>query len=48
MCIRDRVHPSQIDLKKEIKKSGEYQITVNLHSEIIAELRVLVEKKETK
>ena len=44
----ETVHPSQIDLKKEIKKSGEYQITVNLHSEIIAELRVLVEKKETK
>ena len=46
--FNETVHPSQIDLKKEIKKAGEYQITVNLHSEIIAELRVLVEKKETK
>ena len=46
--FKETVHPSQIDLKKEIKKSGEYHITVNLHSEVIAELRVLVEKKEIK
>ena len=46
--FNETIHPSQIDLKKEIKKAGEYHITINLHSEVIAELRVLVEKKEVK
>ena len=44
----ETIHPSQIDLKKEIKKAGTYSIAVNLHSEVTAELHVLVEKKENK
>ena len=44
----EEIHPSQIDLKKEINKAGTYQITINLHSEISSELHVLVEKKESK
>ena len=44
----EKIHPSQIDLKKEIKKSGSYPLTINLHSEVIAELHVVVEKKESK
>ena len=42
------IHPSQIDIKKEINKIGEFPITINLHSDLIAELRVLVEKKTLK
>ncbi len=44
----ETIHPSQIDLKNEINKAGTYLITVNLHSEISAELHVLVEKKVSK
>ena len=46
--FKESIHPSQIDLKKEIKKTGNYPITINLHSEVITELHVIVEKKETK
>ena len=46
--FKETIHPSQIDLKKEIKKVGSYPIAVNLHSEIIAELHVVVEKQESK
>jgi len=46
--FKETVHPSQIDLKKEIKKIGSYPIAVNLHSEVTAELHVVVEKKESK
>ena len=44
----ETIHPSQIDLKKEIKKIGKYSLLVNLHPELVAELHVLVEKKEAK
>ncbi len=46
--FKETIHPSQIDLKKEIKKTGDYSLTLNLHSEVIAELHALVEKKEAK
>ena len=46
--FKETIHPSQIDLKKEIKKAGAFPIVVNLHSEVIAELHVVVEKKENK
>ena len=42
--FKETIHPSQIDLKKEINKVGEFSLFVNLHSDLIAELRVLVEK----
>ena len=42
------VHPSQIDIKKDINKIGQFPITINLHSDLIAELRVSVEKKTLK
>ena len=41
------IHPSQIDLKKEINKIGEFPLSINLHSDLVAELHVLVEKKKT-
>ena len=42
------IHPSQIDIKKEINKIGEFPLTINLHSDLVTELRVLVEKKTLK
>ena len=44
--FKQTIHPSQIDLKREINKVGEFSLLVNLHSDLIAELRVLVEKKK--
>ena len=46
--LKQTVHPSQIDLKQEINKIGEFSLSINLHSELVAELRVLVEKKKPK
>ena len=46
--LKQTIHPSQIDIKKEINKIGQFQITINLHSDFIAELRVSVEKKASK
>ncbi len=46
--FKETIHPSQIDLKKEIKKVGTYPVTVNLHSDIEVELHAVVEKKESK
>ena len=46
--FKQTIHPSQIDLKKQINKIGEFTLSINLHSDLIAELHVLVEKKETK
>jgi len=44
--FKQTIHPSQIDLKSEINKVGEFSLSINLHSDLIAELRVLVEKKK--
>ena len=46
--LKQTVHPSQIDLKQEINKIGEFSLSINLHSDLIAELHVLVEKKKPK
>ena len=46
--LKQTVHPSQIDLKKEINKIGEFPLSINLHSDLVAELRVLVEKNKPK
>jgi len=46
--LKETIHPSQIDLKKEINKIGQFSLSVNLHPEVVAQLHVLVEKKETK
>ncbi len=44
--FKQTIHPSQIDLKREINKVGEFSLLVNLHSDLIAKLRVLVEKNK--
>jgi large subunit ribosomal protein L9 len=46
--LKETIHPSQIDLSKEINKIGQFSLSVNLHSEVVAKLHVLVEKKEAK
>ena len=46
--LKQTIHPSQIDIKKEINKVGEFSLSINLHSDLVAELRVLVEKKTEK
>ncbi len=46
--FKQTIHPSQIDIKKEINKIGQFPITINLHSDLIVELRVSVEKKTLK
>jgi len=46
--FKESVNPSQIDLKQEIKKIGKFSLSINLHSDVIAELHVLVEKKDSK
>jgi len=46
--LRETIHPSQMDLKKEINKIGKFSLSVNLHPEVVAQLHVLVEKKEAK
>ena len=46
--LEETIHPSQIDLKKEINKIGKFSLSINLHPEVVAKLHVLVEKKEAK
>jgi large subunit ribosomal protein L9 len=42
------IKPSQIDLEKEIKSIGIFKTTVNLHSEVQANILIKVEKSEEK
>ena len=42
------IKPSQIDLGKEIKKIGSYEVKINLHAEIQAKIHIEVAKEEEK
>ena len=42
------VKPSQIDIEKEIKSTGIFKATINLHSEIQVHILIDVEKSEEK
>ena len=42
------VKPSQIDLSKEILKTGIYDVKINLHAEILATIHIEVVKEEEK
>tara|TARA_Y100000590_G_scaffold453911_1_gene599789 strand:+ start:10764 stop:11222 length:459 start_codon:yes stop_codon:yes gene_type:complete len=42
------VKPSQIDLIKEIKKIGSYEVKINLHAEVIAKIHIEVVKEQEK
>ena len=41
--FKETIHPSQLDLKQEINKVGKFSLTINLHSDLVAELHVMVE-----
>ena len=43
--FKETIHPSQLDLKQEINKVGNFSLTINLHSDLVTELHVTVEKK---
>ena len=38
------INPSQIDLRQEIKKIGNYKININLHSEVKVTINLQVKK----
>ena len=42
------IKPSQIDLLKEIKKIGSYEVKINFHAEIQAKIHIVVVKEEDK
>ena len=42
------IQPSRIDLEKEIKSTGIYKSTINLHPEIQANILIEVERAEEK
>ena len=42
------IKPSQIDLGKEIKKVGFYEVKINLHAEVQAKIHIEVVKEEDK
>ena len=42
--LKVKISPSQIDLKQEINRIGKYKISINLHSEVSANVTVNVEK----
>ena len=42
------IKPSQIDLGKEIKKTGSFEVKINLHAEIQAKIHIEVVKVEEK
>ena len=42
------IKPSQIDLTKEIIKTGSYEVIVNLHAEVLATIHIEVVKQAEK
>ena len=46
--LKVEIGPSQIDLKQEINKIGKYKISINLHSEVSANVLVEVKKIDSK
>ena len=42
------IKPSQIDLGKEINKTGSYEVKINLHAEILAKIHIEVVKEKEK
>ena len=42
--LKVEINPSQIDLKQELNKIGKYNISVNLHSEVTANVIIHIEK----
>ena len=45
--LKVEINPSQIDIKQELNKIGKYNISVNLHSEVTANVIINIEKTDT-
>ena len=43
---KTKIKPSQIDLGKEINKVGSYEVKINLHAEILANIHIKVVKEK--
>ena len=41
------IKPSQITLKEELNKVGVFQVSINLHSEVSAQISIKIEKSQT-
>ena len=46
--LKIEISPSQIDLKQEIDKVGKYKININLYSEVMASVNIIVEKTSSR
>ncbi len=44
--LKETIHPSQIDLKKEINKIGQFSLSVNLHPEVWQNCMFWLKKKK--
>ena len=44
---RIEIKPSQITLKEELNKVGVFQVSINLHSEVSAQILIKIEKSQT-
>ena len=44
--LKVEINPSQIDIKQELNKIGKYNISVNLHSEVTANVIINIEKTD--
>ena len=44
--LKSTVNPSQIEISQEINKLGTYKIKINLHSEVSANILVIVKKTD--
>ena len=42
--LKVEINPSQIDLRQEITRVGEYKININLHAEVMATVNLQVDK----
>ena len=41
------IKPSQITLKEELNKVGVFQVSINLHSEVSAQISIKIEKSQS-
>ncbi len=44
--LKVEISPSQIDMRQEINKIGKYKIIINFHSEVSANVNLVVDKAE--
>ena len=42
--MKIEVKPSQIVLRKDINKIGEYKVDINFHSEVTAQISIKIDK----